>query len=511
MFTDERRRIAWQRMRQRGMRQFNRFLTPALLAQAAVDAQVTMGAGALNLATLTWLGIASAFHLTQNFAGILVVTLKLLQDLGAWRPKVVGSDGPRPDRQNRPSGKDQRGRRRRQRPASKHDPHGQDPNILSEEAFAQARHRMPLRYWMALILLLNRAFEAEHRKLVYWRGHRLLTLDGSCIQLPGRQALAGHFGTARNGKGCVRGRSAASAKRTVQARMVMLQLPLVRIPWRYELTPLQQGERTVAARLLRGLGEADLVLMDRGFFSYGLFWQIQRQRAFFAVRLMKGTKFQTLRRLGRQDRLVSWTPADRQWKKARLPASIRLRVIDYQVPGFRPSAIVTNVLDPRQISRPDWVRLTTQSDPGRKLDPGLYHRRWEIETTFCELKVEQGMEGGLRSRTPEGIAYEVAGHVLLYLLVRWLMVEAALEHGLDPLRVSFKNALRELEGMAPALLVASPRRVAEQLLPRLLERIAAHVVPWRPGRYDPRPGDTRIKNKGKGRYQLPSRLPTKQA
>lgn len=95
------------------------------------------------------------------------------------------------------------------------------------------------------------------------------------------------------------------------------------------------------------------------------------------------------------------------------PDAINLRIIDYQIPGFRASAVVTNVLDPKQISRDEWVRLATQSVSGRRLQPGLYHRRWEIETTFHELKVRQGMEGGLRSLTPAGIAYEVAGHVLL--------------------------------------------------------------------------------------------------
>jgi transposase len=289
-------------------------------------------------------------------------------------------------------------------------------------------------------------------------------------------------------------------------RMVMLQSPLVRLPLDYELTPLKQGERTVAQRLLGHLRRNDLVLMDRGFFSYGIFRQIQQQEAFFAIRLMRGVRLKTLKKLGPSDRLVRWTPADRKWKAKGLAASITLRLIDYQIKGFRPSAIVTNTLNPRQISRNDWVRLTTQSDAGKKLAPGLYHRRWEIETTFCELKVRQGMEGSLRSRKPEGIAYEIAGHVLLYLLVRWLMVKAALARGLDPLRLSFTGALRELKAMGPALMVASVRRVHQELLPRLLQRIVSHQVPWRPGRHDPRPGDTRLKCVGKGKYRLPSKL-----
>jgi hypothetical protein len=262
---------------------------------------------------------------------------------------------------------------------------------------------------------------------------------------------------------------------------------MTRLPCRYELGPLATGEVTMAGRLAEALGPGDLVLLDAGFWSYGLFWRIQRQQACFAIRLRKGPKFKTLRLLAPQDRLVKWTPKDSrgQWRKQDLPRSIELRVIRYRVPGFRPTALVTNVLDPTRLSREDWVRLTTEADEEGRLLPGVYQRRWEIETTWRELKVEQGMND-LRSRTPGSVTFEVAGHMLLYLLVRWLMVEAAVEHGLDPLRLSFVEALRELEEMRVPLLYASKKWAAEVLLPRLLERIASHRVLHRPGRNFPR-------------------------
>jgi hypothetical protein len=98
------------------------------------------------------------------------------------------------------------------------------------------------------------------------------------------------------------------------------------------------------------------------------------------------------------------------------------------------------------------------------------------------MKIVQQMEGGFRSRKPAGIAYEVAGHVVLYLLVRWLIVEAAMKHGVNPLRISFTDALRELKHLWDTLVTSSPAWVAKVLLPRLLDRIASHLVPFRPGR-----------------------------
>ena len=71
---------------------------------------------------------------------------------------------------------------------------------------------------------------------------------------------------------------------------------------------------------------------------------------------------------------------------------------------------------------------------------------------------------------------------MLYLLVRWLMVEAAVKHGLDPLQLSFLHALQELKEMRRDLVRAEPSW-ARVLLGRLLDRIAEHRVPFRPGRH----------------------------
>jgi hypothetical protein len=487
MFKDEYRRNVWDEIRQHSIRPFNGRLTPELFREAAKVAGLALGSGPLWLGNLVWLGVASAIHLSRNFADILLITMKLLEDQEGFSSHPLRKE------------KERARRRTGHKKRSKHDPRRNDPTEVSEEAFAKARKLMPMSFWTALLMLLAQKFEQEHESLLRWNGFRLLAIDGTSVTLPDWKKLKEHYGTAKNGRR--RGKT--------QARMVMLQSPLTRIPLGYEVSPLSVGEITLAERLIVQLRRDDLLLMDRGFFSYGLFCRIQQRGAFFGVRLRRGVKFTTLRRLGsKKDRLVRWTPKDSRgkWKSQGLPPSMELRVIDYQIRGFRPSAIVTNVTDPQRISRDDWVRLTTDSEPGRTLDPGLYHRRWEIETTFMELKVRQGMEGGLRSRTPESLEYEIAGHVLLYLLVRWMIVEAAVTHGHDPLRLSFVHALRELDDMRPALLTASPQWAARVLLSRLLKRIAQHQVPLRPGRHDPRPNDTKPKNKGRGQIQPSAKL-----
>ena len=485
MFKDEQRYDVWEQIRQQDLRVFARLLPEALFFEAAQRSGVRIVCSALAVPNLVWLGIVSALCTSKSFADVLTWAVRLLDFSANGLPD--------------PMAKSRRNTRRRQS-RSQHAPQGKDPVALSEEAFVQARQRMPEVFWKVLIGLLADRFEAESPDLVRWGGFRLLALDGTTITLPGRKRLRDDFGVAKNGK----------SAGTPQARMVMLQLPLVRMPWRYELARIDEGERTIAARLLDDLRPDDLVLMDQGFWSYGLFHQIQQAGAYFGIRLHPGVKMKTLKRLDSHVRLVRWnTPTGPRWRGMNLPESITLRVIDYQIPGFRPSAIVTNVLSPQHIDRADWVRMATESESGRSLDRrirlrvGLYHRRWEIETTFHELKAVQGLERSLRSRTAASIRYEVAGHVVLYLLIRWLMVEAAARAAPqgDPLGLSFKHALEELLTAWPLLLTSDASHVRQRILPRLLRAIASHKVHWRPGRSFKRKAKSKTKRSKKKRTQ----------
>jgi Transposase DDE domain len=490
VFKDELRDKVWNEIRQHDLRSFGGQLTAAVFAEAAQRAKVRIGISALNLVNLVWLSISSAMHRSASFAFVLTTTLKLLEDQSSFYGTPLGKEKKKAQQRATRKKKKKGGKK------SKHHPHRNDPTQLSEEAFAQARQRMPLGFWVELLTVLAERFQQDHRQHLNFRGFRLLALDGTTLKLQNEKRLRDHYGRPKNGR---------RKKAAPQARMVMLTLPTVRIPIAYELSPLADSELVLAGRLMRHVQSNDLLLMDRGFISYGLFWQIQHRGAYFGTRMRKALKLKTTRRLGYKDRLVEWTPSDSrgQWKQ--LPRSIPLRVIDYQIRGFRPSALVTNVLDAKRLPRDEWVRLAIDCDEKGKLKPGLYHRRWEIETTYFELKITLQLQS-LRSRTPASLQYELAGCVVYYLLVRWLIVLAAEKHGLDPLRISFTNAVRELEQMRSTMIISPLGWVLHVLLPRLLDRIASHTVAARPGRHYPRPNDTKAKDRGKGSKQLASKL-----
>ncbi len=456
--------------RRHGFRAFQNLLPASLIQDAACAADVAMGCGSLWAPSMVMLAVYSAIDPSLSFAQVLTTTLKWLQDSESYCHTRLASIR----KQRRQAGRNSPVKR------SRHDPRSDDPASVSEEAFVQARRRLPWQFWVALLERLVESFQQSHGGHLFWNGFRLLALDGTTLSLPNRKTLLKHFGAAANGH-----------SKRAQARMVMLQFPLARLPFRYELTPLAEGERTIARRLLDGLRCNDLVLMDQGFWCFQLFHQIQTQHAFFAIRLYPSVKPRKIRPLGPQDWLVEWQPSKAN-QCGDYPRSIQLRLIEYHIPGFRPTALVTNVLCDQQVAREQWIHLANREEEGTlRLSQGLYHRRWEIETTFYELKVTQAMTA-IRSRTAAAVQYEVVGHVILYFLTRWLIVQAAEAHDADPLRISFKNALIELLALTPLLVISSTGHVEAVLIPRLLNRLASHHAHFRPGRKHHRPRDQRV-------------------
>src|SRR5262249_46476838 len=109
---------------------------------------------------------------------------------------------------------------------------------VSPEAFVQARRRMPTEFWLALFVLLWVRFAALCADVVRWGRYGRLALDGTRLALPAYPALRDHFGTASNAQG----------SHAAQARLVLLLLPLARMPLAYALSPVKLGEPTLARR-----------------------------------------------------------------------------------------------------------------------------------------------------------------------------------------------------------------------------------------------------------------------
>jgi len=108
--------------------------------------------------------------------------------------------------------------------------------------------------------------------------------------------------------------------------------------------------------------------------------------------------------------------------------------------------VVDYEIDDGRVNDATYRLLTTILDPDDAPAVELAHayaQRWEIESTFDELKVHQrGPRTVMRSKSPDLVLQEIWGHLCCHFAIRTLMWEAANEANVDPDRVSFVAALR---------------------------------------------------------------------
>ena len=95
----------------------------------------------------------------------------------------------------------------------------------------------------------------------------------------------------------------------------------------------------------------------------------------------------------------------------------------------------------------------------------LYHRRWEIEAVFDELKthLRQGRRV-LRSKTPELVRQEFYGWVLAHYAVRWLLHQGATRYRPPHAELSFKGHVELLRRTQPRSGAFPPRAAQTQAL-----------------------------------------------
>ncbi|NYH13873.1 hypothetical protein GGD41_001101 [Paraburkholderia bryophila] len=112
-----------------------------------------------------------------------------------------------------------------------------------------------------------------------------------------------------------------------------------------------------------------------------------------------------------------------------------------------------------------------------------YERRWQIETSYHELKQSMlGMDLTLRSQTVEGVYQEFWGALIAYNLIRLEMAKAAIDAGHSPEEISFIRAFHTIQYEMTWAAVTRSYGKLPTLLKRLRERLKQLPNEKRPGR-----------------------------
>ncbi len=338
--------------------------------------------------------------------------------------------------------------------------HGVPVANPGENALWQARARLgvaPLRW---LFDLLRGPAATLARGGVRWCGLLVCAIDGTTMAVPdGARNLGVYTKQAGNHGG----------SGYPLLRMVALVACGTRTIIDAVFGPTSMGENGYTRRLSRSLRAGMIVLLDRNFDDAALIADLAATKAHLLVRLKGNRKLPVLRRY-RDGSYLSQI------------GTIRVRVLECEITIATSAGrhtgvyrLATTLLDERRYPAPALVTL--------------YHRRWEIETAYLELK--SSILGGrvLRARTPAGIAQEIYALLVVYQILRTAITDAidTSGSGADPDRGSFTIALSAArDQLVQALGViadtvidlvgAIGRRVLDNLMPDRRLRVSPRVV-----------------------------------
>jgi Insertion element 4 transposase N-terminal/Transposase DDE domain len=277
----------------------------------------------------------------------------------------------------------------------------------------------------------------------FYRGLRLVGLDGTVYDVPDSEANATVFSRSSAGP---RGDGAFPQVR---------KLSLVELGTHAELAFVARscahGEQSMVGGLLRRLTAEMLLLWDRGFFSYDLWNEVTSRGVKILARVKSNLILKPIRNLADGSYLAKIYPTayDRQKDRNGIP----VRVIRYTLD------------DPERVGHGEvHVLMTNLFDencyPAEELIM-LYHERWEQELVYDEQKTHQDPKRvtkptHLRSETPAGVIQEIYALSLGHFVTRALMVEAAATVGLDPDRLSFLGCFQILKCRLPECNSSTP-------------------------------------------------------
>ncbi|OHU81725.1 transposase [Mycobacterium talmoniae] len=292
-----------------------------------------------------------------------------------------------------------------------------------------------------------------------WQGLLVCAIDGTSMFVPNSDANAAAFGRQT-------GRPDAASGYPM-LRLLTVVACGTRTVVDAVFGAYQVGETTYAPTLLRCLKPGMLLLADRNFAVTALVEQIVSAQADLLIRCKDTRVLPPIKTL-----------PDRTWL-ARMGA-VTVRVIDARVSVALDGGaarcghyrLITTLVDEKRYPADELVRL--------------YHQRWEIETSYLELKSTILAGRVLRAATPTGIAQEVYALLVTYQALRTAIADTSLTHPtISPDRLSFTVALHAARDQIVAA-AATITATTVDLIGRIGAAVLNQPLPPRRSRSSPR-------------------------
>ena len=266
---------------------------------------------------------------------------------------------------------------------------------ISASSFSEARPKLDETIFKDINEKLISSYNGPSNKDFLWNGHRLFGVDGSKVNLP-RSLVRDGFRM-----------PSFTAHRPMGLISCLYNLES-KIPYDFDLFD-HDNERQAALSHLKKLKSRDIVIYDRGYFSYGLLWNHLKTGIYPVFRLSTnlGVQFDEFIESQDKERIVDYKPSKTGNAKTRENygvveiVPIKVRLIRYETKE-KEFYLATTIMDSRYQAK-DFANL--------------YGKRWQIEEGYKTGKQMIGFEE-FHSKSLRGVKQEIFAHFVLISMSR---------------------------------------------------------------------------------------------
>lgn len=264
-------------------------------------------------------------------------------------------------------------------------------------ALTQARAKLnPYAFQRLQELSVNIFYEdAGYEK---WKGHRLLAVDGSVLNLPYSEDIVKEFGYEEY-------INKSSGKKSM-ARCSILYDVENQVTIDAQIATYKTSEKELLKNHLSHLSKGDLVLGDRGYaYSSILYWLTELEVDFcFRFHNTKLNKVKEFLASKKTEKIIDFELDVKVLNSMNLPKdtpAIKVRLVKVELENGEVEILGTSLLNKRKYNR--------------QIFKDLYHKRWGVEEAFKLLKSRLNLED-FSGRTSRSIYQDFHSKILMMTL-----------------------------------------------------------------------------------------------
>jgi hypothetical protein len=339
---------------------------------------------------------------------------------------------------------------------------------VTASAFVQSRKKVNPDLFYALNHLIAKEYYTDNDENVkLHKGLRVLSIDGSTINLPVTEDTVAQYGFFNNHK---------KTDDVVIGRVSVLYDVLNEIVIDGLLRPFKEGEVTLAYEHFKYVGKGDLIIMDRGYPGFELAYTLQQKGAHFLFRCKEAfsNQVKAFYESGKRDAIIELKAKQHQSFK-NLPyhqdSTIKVRVLRIELDSGETEILMTSLLDKKMFPYKEFKNL--------------YFKRWGVETYYDRFKNIISVENF--SGTSHQFIQQEFNCALYMSNMQTILTQEAQDEAEEKYKdrkYEYKiNRSVSLSFIRERLLqLYSNKNETEKILAELKQLFILNVIPVRPGR-----------------------------